>query len=220
VGRPPTAALVTRIARPRAARDGLLAKPGLFPVAIGPREGDDLRGYVHSEDAKRTLEVGLGWAMATLFICEGLLENGPGAEHVACDPYQFESSPNAATSFQGAGLRALEDAGVRDLVEFHAEESQLLLPRLLSAGTRFDLAFIDGSHVFERVLSDLVHADGLVREGGIVFVDDIQLASVRRAVDICVRDFSWRVEEKGEEGAAHHWLIARTSSDLRAAGPT
>jgi hypothetical protein len=33
---------------------------------------------------------------------------------------------------------------VRDLVDFHAEESQIVLPRLLAEGRRFDLAFIDG----------------------------------------------------------------------------
>lgn len=45
---------------------------------------------------------------------------------------------------------------VRDLVEFHAEESQIVLPRLLAEARRFDLAFVDGNHRFEGVFLDLM----------------------------------------------------------------
>jgi hypothetical protein len=38
---------------------------------------------------------------------------------------------------------------VRELVEFYAEESLVVLPRLLTEGREFDLAFIDGNHRFE-----------------------------------------------------------------------
>jgi hypothetical protein len=55
-------------------------------------------------------------------------------------------------------MRALEEAGAADLVEFHEEESQVLLPGLVAEGRRFDLAFVDGSHRFERVLLDLLYS--------------------------------------------------------------
>lgn len=196
---------MTSLERLREVRERLLATGDLFPVAIGPEEGAALRGCVQREGALRTLETGLGFAIATLFVLEGLLENGPGGQHVACDPYQF-----AAPKFLGAGLEALEEAGVRDLVELHAEESQLVLPQLLAEGRRFDLAFIDGNHRFEGVFLDLVYSGRLVREGGIVFVDDAQLPAVRRAVGFCVANLGWTIEEEGEEGDAHHWLVART----------
>jgi hypothetical protein len=66
----------------------------------------------------------LGFGIATLFICEALLANGPEARHVAADPYQLVSLPQHKTSYAGVGLQILEEAGVSDLVEFHAEESQ------------------------------------------------------------------------------------------------
>jgi hypothetical protein len=47
------------------------------------------------------------------------------------------------TTYAGVGLEILEEAGVSDLIEFHSEESQIVLPRLLAEDTRFDLAFID-----------------------------------------------------------------------------
>jgi predicted O-methyltransferase YrrM len=61
----------------------------LFPTSIGPEEGASLVDVVREERASRTLEVGLGFAVSTLFICEGLLENGEGGRHLAMDPYQL-----------------------------------------------------------------------------------------------------------------------------------
>jgi hypothetical protein len=59
--------------------------------------------------------------------------------------------PNQATRFAGCGLQFLDEAGLTDLVEFHAEESQLVLPRLLGEGRSFGLAFVDGDHRFDGV---------------------------------------------------------------------
>jgi hypothetical protein len=78
---------------------------------------------------------------------------------------------------------ARQAAGVCDVVEFYAEESQRVLPRLLAAGRRRDLAFLDGNHRFEGVFLDLIYSGRLLKEGGIVFGDDRQLP---RSVNFCV----------------------------------
>jgi predicted O-methyltransferase YrrM len=184
----------------------------LAPVAIGREEGLALYRWVRREGARRTLEVGLGFGIAALFICEGLLANGPDGRHVAVDPYQFTGLPERATTFAGAGLDVLADAGVRDLVELHAEESQIVLPRLLAEGRRFDLAFVDGNHRFEGVFLDLVSAGRLLAEGGVVFVDDAQLAGVAKAIRFCVSNLGWAVVDAGAEGDAHAWTVLRTGT--------
>jgi predicted O-methyltransferase YrrM len=181
----------------------------LFPVAIGIEEGLALRGWVRKEGAQRTLEVGLGFAISTLFILEGLLENGSDVTHVAADPYQLKSLPTHRTTYAGVGLQSLEEAGVRDLVEFHAEESQIVLPRLLAEGRELDLVFLDGNHRFEAVFVDLFYSGRLLREGGAVFVDDTQLPGVRRAVDFYIANLGWATEDGGKEGS-HEWLVVRT----------
>jgi hypothetical protein len=66
----------------------------------------------------------------------------PTARHVALDPYQ-------ATRFADCGLQFLEEAGVDEMVELHAEESQIALPRFLGEARRFHLAFVDGNHRFD-----------------------------------------------------------------------
>lgn len=183
----------------------------LFPVAIGQEEGRALRDWVHNESALRTLETGLGFAISTLFIIEGLLANGRSGRHVAADPYQCVGLPMHATTYVGVGLQILEEAGVRDLVEFYPEESQIVLPRLLTEGREFDLAFVDGNHRFEGVFLDLIYSGRLLKEGGIVFVDDVQLPAVQRAIGFCTANLGWTSEDQGKEGV-HEWVVLRTGS--------
>lgn len=181
----------------------------VFPVAISESEGLALRDWVRREGAVRTIETGLGFAVSTLFIFEGLLANGPQVRHVASDPYQLTGLPMHSTTYVGVGLQILEDAGVRDLVEFYEEESQITLPRLLAEGREFDLAFLDGNHRFEGVLLDLVYSGRLLKESGVVFVDDVQLPAVVRAVNFCLKNLDWTSEDQGGEGV-HEWMVLRT----------
>ena len=181
----------------------------MFPVAISESEGLALREWVRREGAVRTLETGLGFGISTLFIFEGLLANGAEVRHIASDPYQLTGLPMHSTTYVGVGLQILEDAGVRDLVEFYAEESQITLPRLLAEGRHFDLAFLDGNHRFEGVLLDLVYSGRLLKEDGVVFVDDMQLPGVKRAVNFCLKNLDWTSEDQGGEGV-HEWMVLRT----------
>ena len=190
--------------------DGRAAE--MFPVAIGLEEGLALRDWVSREGARRTLESGLGYAVSTLFILEGLVANGGDVQHVACDPYQFVGLSGQRTRYEGVGLERLEEAGVRDLVEFYEEESQIVFPRLLAERRTFDFAFLDANHRFEGVFLDLVYSGRLLREGGIVFADDTQLPGVRRAVDFCLANLGWTVEDEGADGVLHEWLVLRTGS--------
>jgi predicted O-methyltransferase YrrM len=48
-----------------------------------------------------------------------------------------------------------------------------------------DLTFLDGNHRFEGVFLDLIYSGRLLKEGGIIFVDDAQLPGVQRAIDFC-----------------------------------
>lgn len=203
---------MTDEARVREVLERALADGGGFPVAIGQNEGLALREWVLRERAGRTLETGLGYGIATLFICKALIENGSDGHHVAVDPYQLTGRAGQTTRFGGRGLELLEEAGVRHLVEFHEEESQIALPRLLADGRSFDLAFLDGNHRFEGVFLDLIYAGRLLKESGVVFVDDTQLPGVRRAVDFCIANLDWIIEEGGEEGSSHEWIVLRTGS--------
>ncbi len=177
----------------------------LFPVAIGAAEGEALREWVVREAATRTVEIGLGYGISALFACEGLLRNGdPAASHVAIDPYQ-------TTRFGSCGLQVLEEAGVAWLVEHHPQESQIALPRFLSQGRRFDLAFVDGNHRFDGIFLDLIYLGRLLHPGAIVVVDDYQLPSVARAASFCLTNLGWTLQEVSPLDELHQWAALRTS---------
>jgi predicted O-methyltransferase YrrM len=178
----------------------------LFPVAVTPAEADALRRWVAHECAIQTIEIGLGYGFSALHICEGLLTSGDeGARHLVIDPHQ-------ATRFANCGLQVLDDAGVTELVEFHSEESQAVLPKLLGEGRTFDLAFIDGNHRFDGVFVDLVYLGRLVRRGGVVFMDDYQLPAVARAASFFVTNLAWTLEEVSPADDLHQWAVLRTSA--------
>ena len=179
----------------------------LFPVAASAAESEALRGWVLREGATRTIEIGLGYGISALHVCEGLLENAgeATARHVAIDPYQ-------ATRFADCGLQFLEEAGVAELVDHHAEESQIALPRFLDEARSFDLAFVDGNHRFDGVFLDLVYLGRLVRPGGIVFLDDHQLPAVARAASFFLTNLDWTLEEVSAADDLHQWAVLRTSA--------
>jgi len=127
-----------------------------------------------------------------------------GAHHVAIDPYQ-------TTRFADCGLQFLDDAGVVELVEFYLEESQAVLPKLLSEGRSFDLAFVDGNHRFDGVFVDLTYLKRLVRPAGIVFLDDYQLPGVARAASFFLTNLGWTLEEVSPADGLHQWAVLRTS---------
>lgn len=177
----------------------------LFPVAASAAEGEALREWVLRERAARTIEIGLGYGISALHVCEGLLANAdPAARHVAIDPYQ-------AKRFSNCALQFLEEAGVAGMVEHHAQESLIALPRLLGEARSFDLAFVDGNHRFDGVFPDLVFLVRLVRAGGIVFLDDYQLPAVARATSFFVTNLGWTLEEVSAADDFHQWAVLRTS---------
>jgi predicted O-methyltransferase YrrM len=174
----------------------------IFPVAVTPEDGDVLRRWVMREGAAHTIEIGLGYGLSALYICEGLLANRRAeARHLVIDPFQ-------GSRFADSGLQALAAAGVGDLVEHHAEKSHFVLPQLLRAGKQFDLGFVDGNHRFDAVFVDLYYLGLLVKRGGVIVLDDYDLPGIQRAVAFFVTNLNWTIEE-----AALGWVVLRTARD-------
>lgn len=179
----------------------------LFPVAISAAEGAALAGWVRRESAAQTLEVGLGYGISSLYICEALVDVGDvHARHVAIDPFQ-------STRFADCALQFLEDAGVGPMVEYYDARSEIVLPRFVAEGRQFDLAFVDGNHRFDAVFVDLFYLGRLVRPGGIIVLDDYQLRGVRRAAAFWLRNLGWMLEEASRDDDLHDWAVLRTAAD-------
>ncbi len=185
-------------------KDG--SKHDVRTVSISPGEGEALSRWVLRENAARTIEIGLAYGFSTLHICDGLLRSGHrDPKHVALDPFQ-------AGRFANCGLQVLEEAGVGSFLEYHGEMSQLALPSFVKEGRHFDLAFVDGNHRFDSVFLDLFYLGRLLPKGGVVILDDYDLAGIHRAVSFFLTNLNWSVEEIAPEHDPHHWVVLRTAT--------
>ena len=199
-----------RLFREGTVKDRSGALHHIFPIAIGRAQAEALRDRVVQEKAVRTIEVGLAWGISALHICEGLLMNGnPDIRHVAIDPFQ-----SRRPKFADCGLDVLREAGVASIVEHVPARSQIALPRLLDEGSRFDLAYVDGSHLFDAVFLDMIFLGQLVRPGGVIFGDDYQAPAVARAVSFCLTNLDWNLEHLADD-ASHQWYVLRTAREPR-----
>jgi predicted O-methyltransferase YrrM len=200
--------VIDRLFRERIAiarRDGSVHD--LFPVAVTMAEGEALRDCVIQEGASRTIEIGLGYGVSALFMCEGLVVSGrPDARHVVLDP-------NQESRFANCGLQLLDEAGVGHMVEHRSENSLVALATLLREGRRFDLAFVDGNHRFDGVFVDLVYLGRLLRPAAVVFLDDYQVPAIAKAVSFFASNLGWRLEQVSDADELHQWAILRTAAE-------
>ena len=157
-------------------------------------EGRFLEHIVSDLKPEVSLEIGLAYAISTLFICKGL-EAVRKPRHIVIDPNQFKSSPLQQVSFEGVGLLNLRRAGYEHMIEFHDAPSYLALPMLVRSDVKIDFAFIDGWHTFDFASLDFFYVDLLLRPGGIVVIDDTHFPSVWKLCRYIVKNRAYKVVE-------------------------
>jgi predicted O-methyltransferase YrrM len=138
-----------------------------------------LRDLLIAERAATVVEIGLGYGSSAVAIAEA-----SPVRHVVIDPFQDH--------FGRVGWNAIVDGGYARQCSLIEERSQLALPRLVEEGSIFDAAFVDGSHVFHNVFVDLFFLRELVRQGGLVVLDDCETPSVATAVRYFERNMRWQ----------------------------
>ena len=70
-------------------------------------------------------------------------------------------------------LHNIRAANVADMIDYLIGNARDVLPKL--PPDKFDIIYIDGSHVYEDVRSDIRNAKRLIRNGGIICGDDLEL---------------------------------------------
>ena len=123
----------------------------------------------------------INWAAA-------ISEYNAGVGHIVCiDPWlPYEGGEGPAQIIDEEMNRLLESgeafdlfkanirrAGVQDMIEIYRAESDVALKQLV--GRQFDLIFIDGNHAYRHVKSDIENALPLIRDGGIICGDDLEV---------------------------------------------
>jgi predicted O-methyltransferase YrrM len=153
-------------------RDG--TRRDAFPVSLTRQDGVWQYDIVRETRVQRTLEIGMALGASSLFICQGLVDNG-GGHHTAIDPFQEKW-------FDSIGALNVERAGYADMFRLIEQPSFRALPMLMEEDVRFDYVFIDGNHRFEHTLVDFFLAERLLDVGGYVVFHDPWLPAVRKVL--------------------------------------
>ena len=96
------------------------------PTYMDPAEGALLQRMIAAVRPTTTLEIGMGYGVSSLFLCEALSQLPHRATHIVMDPLQRQM-------WRNIGLRNIRAAGYADLVRFFEEPSEYCLPRLRRA---------------------------------------------------------------------------------------
>jgi predicted O-methyltransferase YrrM len=162
-----------------------LRAPGDYEtLSVPTADCDVLRDLLISEHPQAVIEIGLGYGSSALAIAEALLlTRATNPRHIVIDPNQDH--------FHRSGWQVLVEAGWTDSCVLVEERSQTALPRLLADGLVVDAAFVDGSHLFHNVFVDLFYLNELLRPGGLVILDDADLASVGESAKHFESNLGW-----------------------------
>jgi len=170
--------------------------------------GKILYDLVTSQGLERTVEVGMAHALSTLFIAQAHRDNG-GGRHVAIDPWQ-------ATGFGRAGWMNVERAGLDGFVELIEETNYAALPRLAADDPGgYQLAFIDGLHIFDHVLLDFFYCDLLLEEGGYIVFDDSTKPAVQSVLNFVVENRSDSFERLEDLSTERIAVFRKIGGDVR-----
>jgi predicted O-methyltransferase YrrM len=127
--------------------------------AVKFSEGEYLHELVRANGFGKTLETGLGLGLSAASVM-----SASRGRHVAVDPFQAD--------YGNCGLKNLERLGLADKLEFYADYSHSVLPRLLAQRRTFEFIFIDGDHKFDGQFVDFYYAASLIEQGGFIVLHD------------------------------------------------
>ncbi len=178
-------------------------------TAMRRAQGEDLQRLARELQATRTIETGFAFGASGLHMVQGMLEGGcENPHHVAMDPFQSKFWGNA-------GVESFRRAGVDAYLRMIEESSALVLPQLLqSEEPQFDLALVDGAHLFENAFIDIYFLARLVRPGGLLVVDDVWMPGVRWAMDYFVQNLGWTPHSQFPEKPQLSKRLFRSSPPL------
>ena len=175
----------------------LTGKPYFGPAMRGIQSPPVRHGYFVGlvkaiSEAKRQgtiqiLEVGSWTGASAVTWAKAVQKLGRDAKITCVDqwlPY-FDEALETAPHYQAMNAAATDNKvlnlflhniramNVSQMVNYQIGDTRKVLPDLPTA--EFDIVYIDGSHVFEVVRADIREAKRLVRDGGIVCGDDLEL---------------------------------------------
>jgi len=169
----------------------------MFPTSIPYHEGVMLYNLIRMTKSKKTLEIGMAYGLSTLFMCQAHHDNGSG-QHIAIDPWE-------KTLWKSIGLSYIQRAGLSDFLSLYETTSHEALPLLLADRECFNVIFIDGNHLFDHTLLEFFYTDKLLKPGGYMIFDDINLPAIRKVLTFILRNRNYQLANEFIESHLPFW---------------
>lgn len=140
------------------------------------------------------LEIGAFEGVSLLTVASLLRSQNKLGDIVAVDPYfpdgYFESPPGRQTLWKRSTPTTMANAerlfkAAQIRVDIVREVSAVALSQLLHAGRQFDMIFVDGNHETLNPMIDTSLAILLLKQGGLLCLDDINWVDVKPVAAIC-----------------------------------
>jgi predicted O-methyltransferase YrrM len=177
-----------------------------------------LRALMLEFQPKNTLEIGLSYGGSCLVLAATHrdLMHQPLKQHVAIDPFQ-------STVWDDTARMALEQEKLVDYVDIYEEFSFSALPKLIERELKFDLIYIDGSHLFEDVFIDFFYSNKLLNDRGLLIFDDSADPNIRKVLNFIEANFKQTYKKidlsylrKGSEKVKYHLANTLRKNQLTA----
>lgn len=152
----------------------------------------DYCGIAAKYGPRRILEIGVRYGYSGIALCDGALRSQRSVPRVSYTGIDAECFGAAETG--GAAYRLYRSNAVAaenfhrffspDIVQarfFTLDTQKEALPLAVTC-SRYDLVSIDGEHSYEGALKDMTATWPLLREKGLMLVDDMGMEEVARAV--------------------------------------
>lgn len=144
-----------------------------------------LRNLMVDFRPKATLEIGLAYGASclTLAASHQEIEKVPSKQHVAIDPFQ-------STVWDNVARQLVDKAALSGYVDIRENYSHIVLPEMAKDGKKFELIYIDGSHLFEDVFIDFYYSNRLLKKSGLIAFDDSGDSHVKKVLAFINSNFS------------------------------
>ncbi len=161
-----------------------LGKKHYIGSGIKPPEGYHLYSLIKDNNFKNVCEVGMAYGMSSVYICQAFKDSGLSGQSL------ISIDPNQSTQWENLGKLNLERAGLSGYSTVMEEKSFVAFSQLLERKYIFDLVFIDGMHLMDYTLSDLMYANKVTKVGSVIVLDDIRHKGVEKAFKFILQNYN------------------------------
>ncbi len=149
-----------------------------------------IQGIMDQIKPANTMEIGMAYGISTLLFAlkHEELSGNPKNQHYSIDPFQI-------SHWDSCGLMLLERERLTNYISYFESFSSIQLPKWVEQGLKFDLIYIDGSHLFEDVFIDYYYCSRLLNANGIMLFDDCRDPHVLKVIKFIKSNMSDFFEE-------------------------